>query len=352
MAKRTLILLGFLIWITACNTHNSDSIHTHKYWVWMSMNHKKSESKLDSTFTNLKTMGIDGILLSASPEITQYLLPFAQKHHLEVSSWIWTLNRGDAPKEVLSVNALGNSLVQQKAYVDYYKFMCPGHPESLKHIENVFDSYLKINGLESIHMDYIRYVDAILPIGLQPKYGLQQDSVFAKFDYGYHPIMLKKFQDKYGYNPTSKKDFMKDSLWINFRLETLNHFVDELTKYVHKHGKSISVAVFPSPKMSKTMVRQDWGNWNLDAYFPMIYHNFYNKKPHWIGEIMKQNRKAHPEAKIYCGVYLPALRNEKELQSALEAALLNGANGISFFDFNALNPQQMVFIKKFIEQNR
>ncbi|MEA3446532.1 MAG: hypothetical protein U9R19_17590, partial [Bacteroidota bacterium] len=38
---------------------------------------------------------------------------------------MWAMNRGEASDEWLSANALGQSLADEKAYVDYYKFMCP-----------------------------------------------------------------------------------------------------------------------------------------------------------------------------------------------------------------------------------
>lgn len=70
---------------------------------------------------------------------------------------------------------------------------------------------------------------------------------------------------------------MEDQSWINFRLDAISRVVDQITKAVKADGKAISAAVFPGPSMAKKMVRQDWGNWSLDAYFPMIYNGFITK---------------------------------------------------------------------------
>jgi hypothetical protein len=109
----------------------------------------------------------------------------------------------------------------------------------------------------------------------------------------------------------------------------------------------ITAAVFPTPEMSREMVRQDWGTWGLDYYFPMVYHNFYNQDIGWIKEVMQENRASIPEdSKLFCGLFLPALKNDGELHKAMNAALDGGADGIAFFDLNALTGAQKSAIKK------
>ena len=58
---------------------------------------------------------------------------------------------------------------------------------------------------------------------------------------------------------------------------------DYLVPAAHAGGKTISAAVFPGPSRAKTMVRQDWGRFKLDAYFPMLYHTFYEAGPEFVG---------------------------------------------------------------------
>ena len=35
------------------------------------------------------------------------------------------------------------------------------------------------------------------------------------------------------------------------------------------------IHICPGPSRARKMVRQDWGEWTLDAYYPMIYNKFY-----------------------------------------------------------------------------
>ena len=81
--------------------------------------------------------GIDGVLLNApAPDDYRVAIPIAKKHGIEVYAWLWTMNlEHDCDvivrehPEWLSVNRKGESLADSKAYVDYYKFMCPALPE-------------------------------------------------------------------------------------------------------------------------------------------------------------------------------------------------------------------------------
>ena len=44
-----------------------------------------------------------------------------------------------------------------------------------------------------------------------------------------------------------------------------------LVPAAHAKNKLITAAVFPGPSLARTMVRQDWGRFELDAFLPM--HN-------------------------------------------------------------------------------
>ena len=206
-------------------------------WVWSHQHKNYSNQQWDSVFSLMENAGIKNILLGADSANMQRVLPLAKKHQVKVHAWIWTLNRNDAPKEWLSVNALGQSLADQMAYVDYYKFMCPTVDGLKEFILKKFQPYLEMKGLYGIHMDYIHYVDVILPLALQPKYHLNQKDIMPRFDYGYHPAMLEKFEQQYGYSPYSIDDFAHDSLWLQFRLDQLNTLVNSLAQEVKGYWK-------------------------------------------------------------------------------------------------------------------
>lgn len=310
---------------------------TPKLWVWSGFNPEYTDNQWDSVFHKMQTHRISGLLLYADSQQYVRIIPIAKKYKIEVHAWMWAMNRGDAKKEWLSVNALGYSLADSMAYVGYYKFMSPALPEVQTFIQQKVENLAKIEGLSGVHLDYIRYVDCILPKELQPKYGLKQDSVFPQFDYDYHPVMRKLYQEKYGMDPMFLEDKTTNPDWIQFRMDKITDLVNTLPYSAHNLNVKISAAVFPSPEMARNMVRQDWEKWNLDYFFPMIYHNFYGENVDWIGKIVEEDVKAVPNSKVICGLYLPGFKDSNELKSAIKIALKKGAAGVSFFDLGAMS---------------
>ncbi len=74
--------------------------------------------------------------------------------------------------------------------------------------------------------------------------------------------------------------------WLQYRLDSVVDLVnDYLVPAAHAGGKVISAAVFPGPSRARTMVRQDWGRFKLDAYFPMLYHTFYEAGPEFVADV-------------------------------------------------------------------
>ena len=239
--------------------------------------------------------------------------------------------------EWLSVNKLGNSLADEKAYVNYYKFVCPAIPEARLHIRNQIEELCKIEGLKGIHMDYIRYVDAILPIGLWPKYNLVQDKVYPQFDYGYHPYLRNLYKQKYGIEPNDIEDPENDTLWNQFRYDQVTEFVFQIDTLTKKYNKSLTAAVFPTPKMAAKMVYQDWGKWPIDIAFPMLYHNFYNEEIDWIGKMVDEGVKtSHNNTQIVSGIFAPNLKETNEITKAVKVSIKSGAKGVSIFGLNPL----------------
>ena len=307
-----------------------------RYWVWMG-GKKRTNDQWISVLEDLDTLGIRGILLGADSATLSQVANLSAPLGIQVHAWVWTMNRGDGDTSWLDYNRLGQSLATHEAYVGYYKFLNPTIPEVREFLAAKFRKLSKIKGLSGVHMDYVRYVDVILPSGLQPKYGLVQDHEMPQFDYGFHPVMREKYKSKYGVDPINIPHPETDTTWIRFRLNELNETVALLRDEVRENGIKISAAVFPTPEMSRKMVRQDWDQWSLDCYFPMVYHKFYEKSDDWIQQVMEENKQALPGTPIFCGLYLPALQKEEDLTRAIEAAFDGGADGISFFSYGAFS---------------
>jgi len=320
---------------------------TPRFWIWMSASNIQSITKWDSILRDIHDLGIRGLLLQAPPETIRKIIPLAQKYNIQIHVWMWTMNRRDAPTEYLSVNDLGQSLANQKAYVDYYKFLCPALPETKDFIRKKIRDLERIDGVSGIHLDYIRYVDVFLPKGLLPKYNLIQDDILPKFDYGYHPAMLTKFKKTYGYDVKSIPDYPHDSLWQQFRMDQITNIVNDFAWEFSSKPVKLTAAVFPDPEMSRKMVRQDWGAWKLDYYFPMVYNGFYNEDENWIEERIRISKKFHPNSNVFCGLYLPDSASEEELIKSMDAAFKGGASGISFFNYWGLKSYHRKVILKY-----
>ncbi len=324
---------------------------TPTFWVWMGTHKDWTSEKWDSTFTLLSENGIGGVLLSADKIILKKVISIAGKHNIQIHAWFWTMNRGDAKAKWLSVNQKGASLADKKAYVDYYRFMCPALPQVKLFLNQKIEELSAIPGLAGIHFDYIRYVDAILPVALQPKYGLVQTDIMPEFDYGYHPYMRKLYKKQYGIDPLQLTDPSHDSTWLWFRLHQLDYTVIELENKIRSHGLLTSSAVFPTPEMSRRMVRQDWDSWKPDYYFPMVYHNFYNEDINWIKQVAEEDRKALGKSgKLFIGLYIPALKKDNTLTKAMQAAFDGGADGVAFFNYGSLSSDAMHQIKVMAQQ--
>ena len=108
---------------------------------------------------------------------------------------------------------------------------------------------------------------------------------------------------------------------------------------MHSYGKKMAASPFPTPKMSSRMVRQDWGKWNLDIVFPMVYHNFYTMDPSFVTDCTIENaRDKNPMTTLYCGLMVT---DGPEMFACMDEALENGAQGIAIFTMLGLRSPEV-----------
>ena len=304
------------------------------FWTWLDY---RPTMNFDSVCREMNTLGIDGIMLNApSPADYKQAIAVAKKYKIEIYAWLWTMNlEHDREKivkehpEWFSVNRLGRSLADTTAYVGYYKFLCPILPEVQDYIKKKVSAYAEIEGLAGISIDYHRFVDVVLPTTLWPKYNIVQDREYPEWDFGYHPAMIERFVKEQGYDPREQADPSKDELWRQFRCDRITEVANMIADVVHAHGKKMAASPFPTPKMASRMVRQDWGKWNLDIVFPMVYHNFYTEDVSFIADCTKENvRDKAVNTTLYAGIMV---NDSPEMFKAMDAALENGAQGIAIF---------------------
>ncbi len=326
-----------------------------EFGVWITADAKRSNEEYTQEFQKYKSAGIDEVLINTGtdPKLLKRLVPIAKQNGLKVHAWIMAMNRpGDAVAlqhpDWYAVSKEGKSCFDTRPYVDYYQWLCPTRKESRNHILGLVEELAKVDGIESVHLDYIRFSDIFLPIGLLPKYNLVQEVELPQFDFCYCDVCIKEFEKIHHKNPKNSPNTSIDMEWKNFRLNAIKAVVDDAYKIVHKYNKNLTAAVFPYPEMADHMVRQRWDKWDIDEVYPMIYHGFYNEEVDWVGYATKQGVTdlKGKQTKVNTGVYLPAFQTGEELKAAILLAKENGAKGVTFFDGPALTADQLKTIKE------
>jgi hypothetical protein len=336
IVKKMSLLLTIILLLSACS---SGRLYYAKggvprFWTWLDY---KATVNYDSLLSLYAAHGVRGITLNAggNMEVFRKVIPIADKYHVKVFAWIFGTCQGALAAqhpEWLDYNAQGKSLAQQKAYVDFYKFINPAIPGFREELQKQVEAICQIKGLKGISLDYTRYVDAILPEGIQPRYGIHQDKVYPEWDYGYHPVAIEKFKKQYGYDPRAEANPSQDSLWFQFRLRQVVECVLPLVEIAHRHGKQITASPFPTPAMSRRMVMQDWDKWNLDFYQPMIYYGFYNEDYVWMGACTKEDVAAVGPNKIISAILVDDVTGSKtDPKKVIKTAMDNGSSGLAFF---------------------
>ncbi len=348
MKKTFLTILSILV--MSCNSEKKlvDENFTFSTWTHGGKEFNKEIWKKKINYYD--SLGISEILVSGSSEVLEKIIPLANKKNIKVHGWMWTLNRpGDTiankNPDWYAVNRNGDNSLDYRAYVDYYQWLSPFHPEARNHIINNAKKIMSVKGLASVHLDYVRYPDVILGADLQPKYNIVQETEMPEYDYGYHTIARKKFKEIFNKDPIDFKNPELSTEWRQFRLNAVTTLVNEIIEIAHSKNKKVTAAVFPFPEMSRQMVRQAWDDWNLDAAYPMLYQNFYRENINWIGFTTKQSVN-DVDFPIFSGLFSPALRKAEDLENAIRISKENGASGISIFTADGLNKeQQAVFVK-------
>jgi hypothetical protein len=342
-----LIALVFIFLMVSCSNPPKTKIPCY---AWVSGPGNATDQELKAQFTDLKKKGIDGLMYLAGqdPEVYRRVGKIVKESGLEFHAWIPTLIQNNNPKinkELYGVNGRGESAFDKPAYVDYYKFLCPNRPEVYHFLEELYGSIADLPEVDGIHLDYIRFPDVILARGLWKKYGLVMDREYPQYDYCYCDKCVSDFKAKTGIDIKSVKDPSQVEEWKQFRYDLITNLVNRLAEIAHSKNKKITAAVFPGPNsVAKKIVRQEWNKWNIDAFYPMNYNDFYLEGTKWIGEMCKEGVTAtNHKTPIYSGLFICPDPDKKtadpenhglvpdELEAAIRESMQNGATGICLF---------------------
>ncbi len=365
-----------LLGISCSNKKNADSItdekpvsspKSAKNWAWITPPADWNREDWKAKLAQAKASGFDALVLNVynshvaffendripvKEAIAEKVIPLCKEAGLEFHAWMFTMpcNIEKIVKrhpDWFAVNGLGESAATKPAYVDYYKFLCPCHPEAQEFVKNNVKSIAEIEGIDGVHFDYVRLPDVILAEGLQPKYDIVQDKEYPQYDYCYSEFCRNLFKEKTGIDPLKDlEDPSANQEWRQFRYDSITNLVNnQLVPEVKSRNKMVTAAVFPNWES----VRQEWHRWDLDAFLPMLYHNFYNAGIDFIREHTKKAlerlKQANNDKPIYSGIFLSALKAD-ELEVANQMAREGGAGGISIF---ALEQTSDEYMKRFAQ---
>ena len=311
-----------------------------QYSIWMNSN-ERNKDHWKHDFTKLQKAGISNIFLSGKMEDLESALKYATDFNLQIHAWIFTMICNDENiisqhPDWFTVNGMGKRSHENPQYVGYYKWFCPTHPEVQEYLREQVKKLCEISELTGVHLDYIRYCDVILPIGLQPNYNLIQTKEEPQFDYCYCEYCRSAFKQKSGIDPVDLLNPSKDLDWLQFRYDSITNIVNMLAEIIHCYNKKATSAVFPA--IMQKNVRQEWHKWKLDAVYPMLYHSCYNEDLNWIKNETRKGKKLLKSTKLHSGLYIPDIGQDKLIQ-AIGFAANGGADGVSLFDFNAMKDE-------------
>jgi len=312
-----------------------------KHWAWL-RGEVKALDEWRRSLASMKAAGIDAILIGGSADFYRRAVPAAAAEGLELHAWIFAMMRGEHLKthpDWYAVSRAGVSTAAKPPYVDYYRFLCPSRDEVRQWLAGYVRELAAIDGLASVHLDYIRYPDVILPVALWPKYNLVQDKEYPEFDFCYCAVCRDRFMRASGIDPQHLADPPSHLAWLQYRCDTITDVVSLVANQVHAQKKLVTAAVFPTPTIARTLVRQEWTKWKVDALLPMVYHGFYKEEVPWVERATREGVEALAgRVPLYSGLYVPDLP-PADLARAARFALAGGANGICLFQGNTLTPE-------------
>ena len=316
---------------------------------WLNLQ-EKSKIELRNIFSLFEKYTINEVLAIGSYSKTVLAASIARQKNIFFQTWKMMLINNDKQilrehKDWFTINRNGESSAEFPPYVNYYRWLCPNHPEVLPYLKNIVTQFCQIPELSGFHLDYIRFADVILPPKCQRQYNLIQSTEEAQFDFCYCPNCISGFKNKYGYDILSIKDPTQDENWRLFRWQCVTDLVNQLADLVHFYDKQISAAVFPTPDIAQTLVRQDWTSWNIDAFYPMMYNVFYDKDIDWLTKAVSECTQK-TDKPIHAGIFLPSL-SPAQLHKTIERLLKLDITGISFFNFHAADIEKLNIIKSF-----
>jgi hypothetical protein len=233
------------------------------------------------------------------------------------------------------VNRIGEATVNRAPYLPSYKFLCPTRPEVREFLKR---RLVELSGypLAGVHLDYVRFPDRVLPIGLQEQYGVNSEQPLPEYDYCYCDVCRQRFSEGSGIDPKTFNQPDEQATWSDFRERQLTELVNDVVSPITAAKQLVlSAAVYPNWQD----VRQRWEDWKLDVAIPLLYHTLYQEPITWIGfQTEEAVGRLHEGGTCQPGLLVSQL-SPQDLVGAFRMALEGEARGVSFFTAEAMGEE-------------
>lgn len=337
-------------------------------YVWQGWDDTAHPARLAADFAALKAHGVTGVCFNAGFDTVKTAVAARAAHAagLEYHAWTPCMLQGAKPATWYAVNRLGVRADIAPPYVPYYTTLDPHNPEVRAWLVEQCAAVARVQGVDFVQLDYIRFPDVILARGLWQKYGLVMHEEYPAADYCYCDDCVADFGAQTGIDIRAVSDPAKVPTWARFRQRVITTLVAEIAAAVRAEGKRLSADVFPGPNSHAAwMVRQQWDMWDLDAVFPMNYNDFYLQPPSWVGTITREAvRAADGRFPVISGLFVCKDWRDKhhisdpegwglspdELKSAVRRSLRAGAQGICLFSASSITEEHWQALAETIDR--
>lgn len=364
--KKTTISVLIASLFMLCSVHLTAKTPVY---IWQGWDNKTTtEENLKDDFTKWKSQGVTGVCFNTGFDVEKAKIAsrIAKSLGLEYHAWMPCMLHAGLNPSWYAVNRLGQSAHDVQVYVPYYTCLDPHNKEVQAWLIEQYCKMAELPDVDYVQLDYIRYPDVILARGLWEKYGLVMNEEYPKADYCYCDDCVAAFKEKTGIDIRKVDDPSKCKKWAQFRCDIITDLVNKLASAVHAKGKKISADVFPGPHSHAVwMVRQEWNKWNIDAFFPMNYNDFYLEKASWVGKITRKEVKAvKGKIPVYSGLFICKDWKNKasvvdpehsglvpsEIEEAVAGSMKAGAAGISLFTPKSMTDEHWDALKKVLDK--
>lgn len=322
--------------------------------MWLRLNKRRGEEEWRQYFELLTRAGVQSILpqvyqnrsaryeskvLPVQRGILETILPLATEAGLQVHGWMHTM-LCNVPTvlrehpEWFAVSASGKSTADNPPYTQHYRFLCPTRPAVCRFLLSIVAELCAYDDLSGVHLDFVRHPDVFLPAKFARKRNQPSDRVLPDNDFCYCEVCLATFKKETGFAFEKEPSLEVQEAWAQFRLEKMTKLVSALAARCRKSNKKISAAVFPTPALSRKMVRQAWDTWPLDAAMPMAYHSNYEQPLSWIEETTRISQvEVAGRFPVHTGLLMSSISASDAL-AAIEFVRRGGAQGVTLFNAN------------------